>query len=443
MIGLALIAAVVLGNYILWRNNYFALDQSYLFHRSGRRNKTTVKLELTQVNGVDLERNATAKILGFTALTVRHPAGDNVTIKYLKLEHGRDLRSQILNASRGSLDASSPGTLAPSTPGSSPLPLAEPLDHAGGPASGAPHVYKLPLNRQLKSLILNWVPTAVIATVLGACGLTVLIILNRDTPEFWEFPVGVAGIVSLIFQIGLAIVAGTVAVVKIVSKNYGFVTKLDGKNFEVTRGLLSDLSTTVPLTAVHWIELRQAYMWRGAGWWRLSVRCVTAAEGNDEDDDQDGEAGTQIVSPVATANEIATLLDLLATHIPISSELILAIAHRTADLTAVSSARTRLFHPFTHGRNGYYLDDSALLVRKGRLSTRLTVIPLSKIQGTAVEQGLIQRRLHVGDVVIHGAKEARRSNIANIEADCANALFENLLVHTRPKNFNTPVSRIR
>lgn len=427
LIGLFLIALIVVGNYLVWRNRYFALDGNYFFHRSGRRNKSTVKLELTQVNGVDLERNATAKILGFTALTVRHPAGDNVTIKYLRLGHGRDLRTQILDASRGSLDASGPS-------------LTEFREPLAVPSSGPQHLYKLPLNRQLKSLALTWIPTGAIATVLALCGLAVLILLNRDTPEFWELGDDIGSIASLILQIGLATIAGAAAVVKIVSKNYGFVTKLDGKTFEVTRGLLSDLSTTVPLAAVHWIELRQAYMWRGAGWWRLSVRCVTAAGGDDEDDD---EAGTQIVSPVATVREINALLDLLSTHVSINSDLILAAANRTADLTAVSSRRTRFFHPFTHGHTGYFLDDQALLVRNGRLSTRLIIIPLNKIQGLAVSQGVIQRKIRVANVVIHGAKEARSSEVPNLEDRSAYSLFEKLLLNTRSQNFNNPVSPIR
>lgn len=429
MIGLTLIALVVLGNYLMWRNNYFALDHTYLLHRSGRRNKTTAKLELTQVNGVDLERNATAKILGFTALTVRHPAGDNVTIKYLKLEHGRNLRTQILGASRPSLAAAAP-CIAAST---------QPPESVTVPAPGPQRIYELPLNRQLKSLILTWVPSGVIAAVLVACGLSVLVLLNQDNPAFWKSPVGAGSTILLILQIGLGLVAGIAGIVKIVSKNYGFAANTDGPNLEITRGLLSDLSTTVPLTAVHWVELRQSYMWRGPGWWRLSVRCVTAAE----DDDDDGEAGTQIALPVATTSELATLLDLLSIHIPISSDLVLAVANRTANLTAVSSSRTRFFHPFTHGHTGYFLDNQTLLVRNGRLRTRLTVVPLSKIQGVAVDQGVIQQRLPVGDVVIHGAKEARSATVPNLEDTDAHSLFEKLLVHTRSKNFNTPVSPIR
>lgn len=128
--------------------------------------------------------------------------------------------------------------------------------------------------------------------------------------------------------------------------------------------------------------------------------------------------------PVATIEEVAPLPDLLSRNTGFRPQEVLDAALRRSTLSMVSGARARVFHPIVHGHEGALLSESALIIRSGRFSTKLTVVPYSNIQGVSLDQGILQPPLRLGNVTVFGAQEIKSATVRNLDADGATAPFE-------------------
>ncbi len=436
LIGAAIIGAIVAFSYIFWRTTYFKLSPEFLFRKSGRRNKESVQIELAAVDGADLKRGLFAKLLGLAELNVRPAAGDPISIAYLPLAQCKQLRARILHAAPLDKAADAEVNDAPD------IDVTEVAEANGGAGLGSPsslarhnnthgeqQLYTLPRRRHVWSLaypaLYTGVPTAL---VLLVAALTALAVIDLPT-DFWAWPPEDVSPASLVLQALLLVVAGAIGLTKLLSKHHRSTLTLDRGKLTTQRGLVSDVASTITLTKINWVEINQPFAWRRADWWRLKVRSLTSMD--EDDDSDDDEKSSEVLAPVATPAEMTTLLNLLEAQTGVAAQLVLGLCLRAAPLDLVSSRRARKFNPLTYGRNGVALTDTALLVRTGRFTTRVTVIPFARIQGCSLSQGPLQRRHRLGNMSIHGAGKVGDCEVANLDFPEASALFETVLAAVR------------
>lgn len=68
---------------------------------------------------------------------------------------------------------------------------------------------------------------------------------------------------------------------------------------------------------------------------------------------------------------------------------------------SASPRRAAWLRPFSWRRNGAHLGGSAVLLRKGAVWRSLTIVPLARVQSTAVRQGPVLRVLDLGVLQLH------------------------------------------
>jgi putative membrane protein len=74
--------------------------------------------------------------------------------------------------------------------------------------------------------------------------------------------------------------------------------------------------------------------------------------------------------------------------------------HRT--LPFIGSPRSaRLFDPLAWNIQGYARSDFALIIRTGRFTRRVTVIPHDRIQGISMSTGPLDRARNIATVYVH------------------------------------------
>lgn len=426
LLGLGLVLVVILVSVLVWRKTYFKVTGQYLFKSYRGRGRETVQIALASINGVDLNRNMLAKLLGLAELVVRPSAGDEVTLKYLTIEQANTLRFQILH---------------PVTPASPHIEVSSsPLEegtatthstHSGGSRSldQGEQLYFLPVRIQVRALARQMLTVTLPAVIsVAVIGVAALLMFKPDS-SFWAFDFELRNIFSVVLRALILLFFAGFGLVKLVSKNYRSTLTHSGEELTSRRGLTSDTSTTIVLPQIHWLEIRQPFYWNRPDWWRLRVRAITTI--SEEDDDNDDASGAQVLMPIASREQLATVLGLLSQATRTSGTDTLAAAFRTIPLSVQTSKKARFFNPFAYGHEGLSMVGGTLLIRTGRWSTNLTVIPLTKFQGVSLTQGVLQRKLGLARLEIHGAGDVDDALVTNLDLADATLMFEALIEAAR------------
>ncbi|WP_019148867.1 PH domain-containing protein [Timonella senegalensis] len=403
----------------VWRRTEFALDGTYLHCREGKVNKESRKIALASVDAVDIERATLAKLTGFASLTVRETGSKPIVMSYLRLDRANALRARLLSAPTPSTSVAEPAEPAAGTvENQAPVAPAKPqiIDDS------APLIYELPTQRLLVSLAWRWV-LLVPFLLLAAAVLVVLalrgvqLIGPDDIPGFTA-----ATILKGVIAVALAVVG----VVKLVSKNYMSRVRVGDGRLAISRGLISDFSSTINLGSVHWVVIKQPMVWRWVGWWQVRLLTVTSSDGSDDDSEDEG-AASQIVLPVATMAEVSALLEVLERAGVAAFEPAIGLATRATEPDVRTTRRARFVSPIAWGREGFTIADRVLFSRAGRYSTKLTVIPLAKVQQTALSRGPFDRSFGLADVDLLGAQDVGALTIRALDHEDADELFAHLL----------------
>ncbi len=459
--GLLVLATVLM--YVVWRNRYWALTDVYVLEKSGVFSASRRKAAIASIDAVDVTRNTVAKIFGFSVVTVRFPDSETFEFRYLRAAAADQLRRRLLEALEASERVDSaqtdgavgeeplhkPASDSDANLGDEPTESVEPNTDNNDKhwVGGKPRrervdflaldreeaiVYDLPVRRSVEAQA--WragIGAVIVAGILMILAVPVVIVLARFDFSISAYAGGIfAGLASI--NVVLMFAGGLYAAFRAATKYYASKVRVVPGAFGISRGLLKEFSSTLYTTRVHWVEVSQPFAWRWPGLWRLRVRTVSVIDYDDDDDSEDDNAKpNELVLPVATLDEVGKILDLLAQYTNINSVDALSVASRSRPLTATTSRRARFFSPFVHGHEGYLLNDSVLYARTGRWTTALVAIPLKNIQHTGLEQGVLQRFLGLGDVVINGALSAGSYLIENLDEYVAEELFAELRERTR------------
>jgi putative membrane protein len=367
VIGLALAVGFAV---LSWRMTRYRLTDEALELHHGVLSRKQRAARLDRLQAVDVVQPLVARIFGLARLNLEVAgAGDSkITLAYLGHDRATSLRAHLLARAAGVTYETAEAPQAP--------------EHA---------VFELPLRRLLGSLLLSG-PAAFAALLVTA------------------LVVGLAASVATGEALGGFAAAGLPGVLAVggmlwgrFTKGFGFRVSTGPDGIRLRHGLLEQRSQTVPPGRVQAVRLRQPLLWRPVDWWQVQVNVA----GYGGAGDAGGESETTLL-PVADRREALTVLGMVVPDLGVSPpeqpfaviEAALSGAGGAAGFVTSPPAARRL-DPISWRHNGYRATEQVLLIRRGRLSRELDVVPHARTQSLGVRQGPWQRRLGLASFAVH------------------------------------------
>lgn len=422
---LALLAAVgvllllVGGFYLSWRMHTFRTTDEVVEVRSGILFRTNRKGRLDRIQGINIARPFVPRLFGAAKLEITVAGNDaNVPLAYLRGRDADALRRDILLLASGARRevAVDPATSDPHAvaPGVGALLdgrvselLAPELDvDLVAPES----IVRMNPGRLIGSTVLSDTAAVLVIMLIGL-GVTIML----------------TGELFLLFAMFPAVIGiGGFLIARIArSLRYSIASTPDG--VRVGFGLLSTTNETLPPGRIHSVKISQPILWRPAGWWQIAVNRASRSS-------QSGAAGQQqtTILPVGNLDDVRAVLRLLLPEVA-SDEAFPAlelglIGRGDEGGFTVSPRRARVLRWFSQRRNGFALDDTAVLLRTGAIWRSLTIVPLSRAQSVSVHQGPILRSLRLASVHVHTVAGPITPSLGAIDRLDAMRLFDEVAV---------------
>ncbi|GAA1978915.1 PH domain-containing protein [Microbacterium pumilum] len=407
---LAILLVLIAIFYMSWRFHTFRITGDDVEVRSGILFRTQRRAPLDRVQGVNLTRPMIARLLGMAKLEVVGAGTDaNVKLEYLSTPNAEAVRADILRLASGRR-------------------LAEAAARAAAPGERTSRVAALgqTVSRGINGLIEGDeapvdVPESVVH--IPVVRLVVSHIISPGTVFLLVALIGVIigvsqGVTWLLFAFIPALIGfGAYWVRSILrSLRYSIAPTPDG--VRITFGLLTTVTEVVPPGRVHAVEIAQPILWRPAGWWSIRINRLSGRNANDTNRDQFTTA-----LPVGTAADVERVLRLLLPAVP-DAEWPLIVQEgmfgpSETDTFTTTPKRAWFLRPLSWRRNGFRLAEDVLLLRRGLIWRKLSVLPLARLQSFAVHQGPVDRILRIasghGHVVV-GPVWTQLSAIDRVEA---------------------------
>lgn len=439
---LVLVLGLLVGlGWLSWWFTRYQVTPEHVRFRSGMVFRTQRQTRLDRVQGIDIERKFLPRIFGLASLKFDVADGGTrgLELSYLARDRAVRLREELLVAARQAIERHDAAE-GPAAAVLRPAPWAGPAaaDPAAAPGTGTPRqpdtgrpgvpprergsrevrvaerlgllgeqdeirrVFTVPTARVLLSMLLSWSALVILVLVAAAAAAAV-----------WQ-PRALA--VLLPSYVPVAI--GTVSTLyKRLEHGWGFTLSEVPVGVRMRYGLLNERSSTIPAGRVQALEVSRPLLWRVFDGHR--VRLVTAGKGGG-----DAEGLQSTVLPVGSAANVAQVL-----------ELVLPLAHPPVALVSAgldgigaghgfrtSPRRARWLDPLTWRRTGWAMDDSVLVLRRGRLNRAASVIPHHKTQSLAWQQGPLDRRLRLASLTAHMIPGPVNTTIHHLDAREASEL---------------------
>lgn len=405
---LAVAAVLVAGFWLSWRFHAFRITGDDVEVRSGVVFRTQRRAPLDRVQGVNLTRPLFARLLGLAKLEVVGAGVDaNVRLEYLATARAEAVRADILRLASGR-------ALQPVPPAGSDSPppgaigvleraVAGILSGPEEPVDDLPSVVSIPPGRVVGSFLLR--ESTILTVVIGA-GLLVWSLVV----EPWLLLALIPGIVAM-----------GAYLVRTITRTLRYAIAPTPHGVRIVFGLTTTVTEVLPPGRVHAVEIRQPLLWRGPGWWTVSVNRLSGSQG------QDAARAFTAVLPVGTRADAERVVALLLPDLdPQERELIFArgLLAVGSDPFTTTPPRARVQRPVSWRRNGYSLGSTALFLRRGRIWRSLAVVPLARMQSIAVHQGPWDRMLDVAALRAHTVAGTVFTGVGAIGRADALAVFE-------------------
>nr|WP_231713408.1 PH domain-containing protein [Arthrobacter sp. zg-Y769] len=397
-LGVALV--VIAGAFFLsWWFTRYQLTHDHIRVHSGVVVRRQRQARLDRVQAIDIVQPLLARIFGLAELRFEvADAGESaVRLAFLRLRDAQQLRAQILE------DASGAEETHPDGDG----------DAGDATVPGEQQVLALSAGRVIASVLLSGTTVLLVLAVAGVIALTAL------TGE----AASIAAMVPIIFGFGSAYW-------NLFSSGFNFRASVSREGIRLRSGLLDTRASTVPPGRIQALAVRQPPLWRIPGWYSISVNVAGYGAGTDGA----STARTRLL-PAGTSEEVLRMLALVlpdpGTGDPV--EVFAAGISGTGPAAGftVSPRRARWLSPLSRRRNGYLVTETALLSRHGFLWRSLQVVPHSRTQSLALEQGPVARRLRLADLVLHSTPGPVSPRVVEIDADTARQLLHEQALRAR------------
>ncbi|WP_257904189.1 PH domain-containing protein [Brevibacterium jeotgali] len=297
------------------------------------------------------------------------------------------------------------------------------------PTTGAEgRLLRVPFHRLLWSALLS---TTVLVTAVFMLALlaAIIVIAILATP---------AALVTTVF----AMVPGLFALVGVLKSELGlanFTVAITQDGLRVSHGLASTTNRIIPLDRIQAVKLRQPLLWRGPGWWRAEF--TMASEGSGDDD-----TTQNVLLPVGTRDDVMLMLGLCLPdpRPPQGADarsLVLAgmagpLSRDAETLAGEHAYRGRprasmWLDPVTWKRNAHALTGTLTLIRSGRLSRTLELVPHARVQSLRLTQGPLQRALGLSTIALHISPGPIAPHVVHLPSAEASQLFDHHATVTR------------
>ncbi|MEV7973530.1 PH domain-containing protein [Cellulomonas sp. NPDC089187] len=428
---------------IAWRVTRFAVTDDAVQLRTGVLFRQQRHARLDRLQAIDVVQPLLARLFGLAELRleVAGGAGSAVSLAFLREAEAEQLRADLLARAAGlhrrpSDAAPAPGpavgTDAGATAGPHP---AAPVASGGmtvpgaqsaieGEVPGAPDflppaqtaperpVFSVPLPRLLLSTLLTW---AVLWLLVWVGVVVVVMIVSRSIGP-------VVGILPAMFAV-VSYLWGRL------NRGANFRAAISPDGIRLRHGLTETRAQTVPPGRVQAVRIYQSILWRKADWWRMEINVAGYSQ---EDDSQ--QTDTSLL-PVGTREDVMLALWLVLPDLGVEDPHALVDAGLTRTdrefgfLTA--PRRSRWLDPIAWRRTGVTVTERALLMRRGRITRCLVVVPHERTQSLGLSQGPLERRMGLASFQVHSTPGPVTPAVHHLAATDAAQLIEDQSVRAR------------
>lgn len=373
-----------------WRKTRYRVRNGSLEHEVGILFRQQRHARLDRLQAVDVVQPLLGRIFGLSELRleVAGGAGSDIRLQYLKDVDAERLRNVLLAQAAG-------------------------VDYTGSEAPAAPERQLMALSpgRLIGSLLLN---SDTIIAVLMLVGVAVAVVFAPGA-IFTAIPI---------------VLASASTVWARFSRGFNFTVAVSPDGLRLRHGLLETRTQTVPPGRVQAVQLRQPLLWRARGWWLVRVNVAGYGVGG-------GGPGNEstVLMPAATRDEayllLAQVLPDLGTRHPVAlldqgigwDGPAWPVASDAGPSFVGAPPRSVWLDPISWRRNGFAVTTTALLLRSGRLTRRLAIVPHARTQSLGLTQGPVQRRLKLASMVVHSTPGPVRPVAAHLDQEIAGRLL--------------------
>ncbi|WGH90078.1 PH domain-containing protein [Auritidibacter ignavus] len=376
------IAALIIFPYLSWRFHKFRITDDAVERVKGWLFVSRRRMRLDRIQAVEIRRPLLARIFGLAELTVEAADGDAtaLTLQFIKNDEATQLRSEILRkasgAQQGSSPSAQPSSGQPADPGQ---PVAPMLDD-----EHLVPMLRISTGRLLGSSFMASLVFPLAVVVLYALAMIVALVIFGTDPAILGI-ITVIGIGLLPLSVFIAAVGGIAPAITY----YGYTVWRGVNGLKITYGLVQTVNQTVPPGRVHAVGIRQPLLWRIFGWYELKIN--TAGYGLAA-----GDSVKSTVLPVGSLDDVFRVLSILAPDPGVDRMDQVVIAglkdskgNRGGFINA--PRRSWWLMPFQFRRHGFAITPSLLLLRSGRFTRALTLLPHDRIQSISLAQGIRAR----------------------------------------------------
>lgn len=381
-----LVAAIALYSALAWRRTRYAVGEDAVYLHHGILFRTQRHARLNRIQAVDVVQPLLGRLFGLAQLRIETAGGQgsNVTIAYLRETEAQDLRNELLARASGA--------------------YVRPTEEAPAPAPAAPEreLLEVPPGRLVASLLRS---ATVLTFFLFLVALTVAAVVSRSVAPLTGALPGVAGWGAYLWSR----FAG----------EFGFTVALSPDGIRLRHGLLETRAQTLPPGRVQAIRLVQPLLWRRKGWWRVDADVAGYGVPG-----SDGSTRT-VLLPVGDRGEALTAMWLVLPDLGEAPAVLDAALEGAGDRSGfiTSPRRARWLDPLAWRRTGLRITRTALLMRTGRLTRSLVVVPHERTQSLGLQQGPLERRLGLADLVAHTVPGPFRARVPHLDAAVAGQLL--------------------
>ncbi|WP_062516193.1 PH domain-containing protein [Demequina gelatinilytica] len=419
-----------------WRRTEFRIGDDAVYLRHGIVTQQQRQARLDRLQAVDVVQPLLARLFGFAALSVQVAGGEgsSVELKFLRLGDAEALRNEILYLAAGLRSGEAPPAPAGGEDdaggaGASSLrdlaadrarAFERPEDVLTGrervrtavAAAEEREVYRVPFGRLVLSTLFSG--PAVFVVLAPLTGILATVFLKIDV---------LGGVLAAIGTSLFAIIGALGALLGFfwtrINGGFGFTAALSADGLRLRHGLMETRRQTVPPGRVQAIRLHQPLLWRGQDWWRITLN-VAGYGATDE--------AVSVLHPVATREEALTAVWLVLPDLgePDPYGTLGYALHGTGAEGGflASPERARRLDPFQWRFRGVRATERALLIRRGRWSRELMIVPHERTQSLGLTQGPLRRSLRLANVEVHSTAGPVTPVAAHLDLDDAIALLD-------------------
>lgn len=426
------LAAASFGAYLFWRRFAYGVGAQEIVIESGVLHRQRRVIPFERIQDIDIERGPLARLFGTAKVRIETGGGakDEGNLDSVGLSEAYRLRAVLRRRDSAATAAVAEDKYAVE-PGQEPL------------------LFHMDLKRVLLAGLFNF-SLVYIAVIFGSFQyLEALFGIDVMAMEWVEPARSLAAAatwgltaLAILFILLLGVTAG---VLRTIARDYDFrLTRVSG-GLRRRRGLFTLSEALIPFNRVQLSIIRSGAVARLFGWFRLEFQTLSADA---------GKAGNQVAAPFGREQEIWRVLAHVSPedlppeqdYIRVSKRHILRQSLRWTAWLVLPIAGASIVWPWALGlllllpfligaaalqwrHHRYCLTPVCLYVRQGFMSRRLWILPYERIQGLAVDEGPLQRRLELATLAVDtaGASALRPLQIVNLPVAQTQALADKLL----------------